>query len=161
MSQTLEAPDFIDNFENIFFKNYANFKDRTRRSDFWRFELSVLFLAVLLNLPALIYKYIRNNSPPISLKILIYIYIVISIILFLPSLALTVRRLHDIGRSGWWILIGFTGIGIIILLVWFCSDGTRENNEYGPSPKYVVMLNPEIITGDNSNDKNNLTDSLD
>jgi uncharacterized membrane protein YhaH (DUF805 family) len=58
-----------------------------------------------------------------------------SLAIFLPSLAVGVRRLHDTGRSGLWLLIVFIPlIGFIILLVFFCED-SKENNQYGPNPK--------------------------
>ena len=65
----------------------------------------------------------------------IYLSTITSLILLLPSVAVTSRRLHDIGRSGWWILIAFTFIGIILLLIWYVTDTTNEENVYGPNPK--------------------------
>ena len=55
--------------------------------------------------------------------------------MLLPSLAVAARRLHDVGRSGWWILIAFTVIGIIHLLIWYVTDTKDEENIYGPNPK--------------------------
>jgi len=57
------------------------------------------------------------------------------LILLLPSLAVAVRRLHDIGRSGWWIFIAFTVIEIIPLLIWYVTNTKDEENVYGPNPK--------------------------
>jgi uncharacterized membrane protein YhaH (DUF805 family) len=51
--------------------------------------------------------------------------------LLLPSIAVGARRLHDTGRSGWWQLLTFTIIGIILLIVWFASDGEKDANKYG------------------------------
>ena len=51
-----------------------------------------------------------------------------------PGIALGVRRLHDIGRSGWWSLIGLTGIGGFVLLFWVCRSGENEANAWGPPP---------------------------
>ncbi|MNZ89121.1 Inner membrane protein YhaI [compost metagenome] len=60
-----------------------------------------------------------------------------SLAILLPSLALVVRRLHDTGRSGWWVLIGFIPlIGFIVLLVFMCTDSDPDTNQYGPNPKY-------------------------
>ena len=60
--------------------------------------------------------------------------------LFLPSLAVGVRRLHDTDRSGWWILIGLIPIiGWILLIVWFCSDSKPGENQYGPNPKSEAL----------------------
>jgi uncharacterized membrane protein YhaH (DUF805 family) len=56
---------------------------------------------------------------------------VVSLVLFLPLLAATVRRLHDIGRTGWWILIAFTLIGIIVLIVFYATDSEKAANQYG------------------------------
>ena len=59
----------------------------------------------------------------------------VSLALFLPSLAVGVRRLHDIDKSGWWILIGIIPIvGWILIIVWFCTD-SKADNKYGPNPK--------------------------
>ena len=56
--------------------------------------------------------------------------------IIIPSLAVCVRRLHDIGKSGWYYFIGFIPlVGAIILLVWFCQDSQIGENEYGPNPK--------------------------
>ena len=56
---------------------------------------------------------------------------VVSLVLFLPLLAATVRRLHDIGRTGWWILIAITIIGIIVLIVFYATDSEKATNQYG------------------------------
>ena len=58
--------------------------------------------------------------------------------LLLPTLAVTVRRLHDIGKSGWWVLISLTGVGAIILLIWLIKDGQPSENKYGPNPLDAV-----------------------
>ena len=55
--------------------------------------------------------------------------------LIIFTLPLSVRRLHDTGKTGWWLLIGLTGIGTIILIIFFCTDSDQHNNEYGASPK--------------------------
>jgi len=54
---------------------------------------------------------------------------------FIPSLAVTVRRLHDINRSGWWLLIGLIPLGGLVLLIFVCLDSNPGPNEYGPNPK--------------------------
>jgi uncharacterized membrane protein YhaH (DUF805 family) len=60
----------------------------------------------------------------------------LSLALLLPYLGIAVRRLHDTDRSGWWILIGLVPIvGIILLIVWYCTAGTAGPNTYGPDPK--------------------------
>lgn len=64
-----------------------------------------------------------------------YVYLLVVLSLFLPGLAVTVRRLHDLGKSGWFYLIALIPIaGFIVLLVWFCKQGTNGDNQYGPDP---------------------------
>ena len=56
----------------------------------------------------------------------------------IPSLAVSVRRLHDIGRSGWWLLISLVPVvGWILTLIWYVSDSEAEENKYGPNPKQI------------------------
>jgi uncharacterized membrane protein YhaH (DUF805 family) len=68
--------------------------------------------------------------------------ILYSLVIFgtlLPHLAVSVRRLHDVNRSGWWYLFGLVPLlGTIVLLVWFCTDGTRGPNSFGADPKASV-----------------------
>ena len=60
----------------------------------------------------------------------------VGLALFLPSLALQVRRLHDTDRSGWWVLIGLVPlVGVILLIVWWCQDGTPGDNRFGVDTK--------------------------
>ncbi len=54
--------------------------------------------------------------------------------LFLPNLSVQIRRLHDVNRSGWWVLIGLTGIGVIPLIIWACMKGTSGTNSFGADP---------------------------
>lgn len=64
--------------------------------------------------------------------------LIVNLALLLPSLGLTVRRLHDIGKCGWWIFISLIPIvGWILLIVWYCKDSQMETNEYGPVPNLV------------------------
>jgi uncharacterized membrane protein YhaH (DUF805 family) len=63
-----------------------------------------------------------------------WLYVIVGLGLVLPSLAVGIRRLHDGNRSGWWWLIAFTIIGVIVLLVWFVQKGTTGENRYGPDP---------------------------
>nr|WP_302052016.1 DUF805 domain-containing protein [Hymenobacter sp. BRD128] len=67
------------------------------------------------------------------------LYGLYSLALLIPSLAVGVRRLHDVGKSGFFMLIAFVPlVGAIWLLVLFCTEGTRGDNEYGPDPKAVL-----------------------
>lgn len=105
-------------------KNYANFKGRARRKEYWMFYLMNTIVAVILGVVTL-------AIPQVSLIGGIY-----SLAILLPSFAVSVRRLHDIDKSGWWMLISFIPIiGAIWLLILICKDGTPGTNEYGVNPK--------------------------
>ena len=102
--------------------NWNNFSGRTRRSGYWYAVLANALVGLLLSIIVFAVE---------PLEILSELY---SLIVLVPSIALGVRRLHDSGHSGWWYLLMLTGIGAIVLLVWFCQD-SQPDNKYGPSPK--------------------------
>jgi uncharacterized membrane protein YhaH (DUF805 family) len=107
------------------FRNYVNFTDRASRSEFWYWTLFVVLLSIVtLAIDAFVFP--MNELRPINS--------ITGLVTFLPGLAVSVRRLHDLDRTGWWILIGLTGIGIILLLVWDCMRGTPGPNRFGPDP---------------------------
>ena len=73
----------------------------------------------------------------------VILYVLVALGLFLPNLAVAIRRLHDTDRSGWWVLINIVPlIGFIVYLVFVCSDSTPGDNQYGPSPKGQTGFNP-------------------
>ena len=110
-------------------KNYINFQGRSRRKAYWMFVLFNIIAAVLAGvLDGLLGLGGESGYGPIS-----GLY---SLAVFLPGLALAVRRLHDTGRTGWWMLIGLIPvIGWIVLLVFFVTDSQPGSNQYGPNPK--------------------------
>lgn len=126
------------------FKNYANFTGRARRSEYWWFMFFYGAIDLIFNLASLgfIAKIMSGemlNNDPTYLTFLM-MSVIVGLGFFLPYLSVTVRRLHDIGKSGWNILlpiIPLVGIFLIILLiVWMCRDSDVEANKYGESPKY-------------------------
>lgn len=113
-------------------KKYADFSGRSRRSEYWYFTL-VNFIIIFLI--ALISGFTTLTSPLLStiLEILMFLYVIGIII---PAIAVTIRRLHDIGKSGWWYCVTFVPfIGGIWLLILTCTDSQAGDNEYGPNPK--------------------------
>jgi uncharacterized membrane protein YhaH (DUF805 family) len=111
-------------------KKYAVFSGRARRKEYWMFFLFNLIIYVVL---ALIDGLMGTFSPQAGLGVLSGLY---SLAVLIPSLAVTVRRLHDTGRSGWWILIALVPfIGGIVLLVFMVLDSQPGENQYGPNPK--------------------------
>jgi uncharacterized membrane protein YhaH (DUF805 family) len=111
-------------------KKYAVFSGRAQRAELWFFVLFNLIIALLL-------RYVDGMTGTVSeqtgVGLLGGIY---SLAILLPSIAVAVRRLHDTGRTGWWLLIGFIPvIGSIVLLVFYVLDSQPGDNEYGPNPK--------------------------
>jgi len=104
-------------------RKYAVFAGRARRKEYWMYTLIYVLIAVVLGfLDAML-----GGAGLLGT--------LLAIALFLPSLAVTVRRLHDSGRSGWWVLIAFVPIvGVIVLLVFMCLAGTPGRNAYGEDP---------------------------
>jgi uncharacterized membrane protein YhaH (DUF805 family) len=116
--------DFVQAVSHCF-HNYVSGAGRAARSEYWYF---VLFSAVLSICAAVIDAAL---FPPIANGPL---GVVVSLALFLPSVAVGIRRLHDIDRTGWWLLITLTGIGIILLIIWACLRGTPGDNRFGVDP---------------------------
>jgi uncharacterized membrane protein YhaH (DUF805 family) len=108
------------------FRNYVNFSGRAVRSEFWYWVLFAILASIVAGLIDLALFGVEGSSPINSL---------VGLALFLPGLAVSVRRLHDLDRSGWWILLGLIPlVGIIILIVWYCQRGTVGVNRFGPDP---------------------------
>jgi uncharacterized membrane protein YhaH (DUF805 family) len=107
-------------------KKYAVFSGRARRKEYWMYTLFVVIIyAVLLGIG------LALKTP--------YLAIIFYVAILLPSLAVTVRRLHDTGRSGWFVFIGIIPlIGGIWMLVLLCGDSESGANKYGPSPKEAI-----------------------
>jgi uncharacterized membrane protein YhaH (DUF805 family) len=108
------------------FSHYVIFSGRACRSEYWFWVLfAALVGAVTAALDAAIFGYHAGVSPFNGIS---------GLILFLPGLAVAARRLHDIDRTAWWLLLVLTGIGAILLVVWFCFKGTSGPNRFGPDP---------------------------
>jgi uncharacterized membrane protein YhaH (DUF805 family) len=104
------------------FSNYVNFSGRACRSEFWWWTLFVS----LVMLGTIIIDGL--SGVPVT-------YLIWLLATFLPSLAVQIRRLHDLDKSGWfWLFNLIPLVGPIILLVWFCTKGTDGPNSYGPDP---------------------------
>ena len=115
------------------FAGYCDYASRSRRSEYWFF---VLFDFLVIVVVSLIFGVIFTLIG-ISQVVPAIVAIVELVLFFGFMLPLSVRRLHDTGKSGWFILLGLIPfVGGIILLIFFCMDSQPETNEYGPSPKY-------------------------
>lgn len=106
---------------NSCFKNYTVFDGRSPRSEYWNwrlFELLVVLIAIRLDFTFL------NSDDKQQFSLFVFFFT------FLPGLCVSIRRLHDIGKSGWWLLLTLTGIGNILLLYWFILPSESGKNIY-------------------------------
>lgn len=117
-------------------RHYADFSGRARRSEYWYFSLINTLISFVLGLLAGFFGAMYPNSGVmLGTSTLILLY---SLAILIPSIAVGVRRLHDISRTGWWVLIGLVPfIGIIVLIIFFVTDSTPGSNQYGPNPKGI------------------------
>jgi len=114
--------------------NYANFRGRARRKEYWMFVLvqTIVMIGLMILDSVLGFDFELQG---ISLGYG-YLYLIGLIVHFIPSLAVVVRRLHDVGKSGWFYFIFLIPlIGIIWLLVLYCTEGQKQDNKWGPDPK--------------------------
>jgi len=110
------------NWYTLVLTKYAVFDGRARRTEYWMFTLfNVLIMIALF----LVDKVIGHRI----------LYSLYSLAVLLPSIGVSIRRLHDTGRSGWWLLLAFVPIANIVLLVFMCMDSQPGGNEYGANPK--------------------------
>lgn len=114
----------IESFMNSY-TSYSSHDGRTSRSEFW---LSYLYINILLSVIVLIIDSIFTNEYQIVGYIVKFIFIVL---LLIPLIDLSIKRLHDTNKSGWYILLYLTIIGLIPLLVWFIKKGDESDNKYG------------------------------
>jgi uncharacterized membrane protein YhaH (DUF805 family) len=111
-------------------RNYTDFSGRARRSEYWYFALFYLLIFVGLAIVDVVLGTYSARSQAGLLSTTFWL------VTLLPFIALTTRRLHDTGRTGWWQLVGFVPlIGVIVLLVFLVQDGDPDDNDYGSNPK--------------------------
>ena len=106
------------------FRSYFDFRTRSSRSEYWWWTVFSILLSIV---ATILYVLLFGGASVLDT--------ITGLGLLIPGVAVSVRRLHDVDRSGWWILIAITVIGIIFpLLYWYVRSGTRGTNTYGPDP---------------------------
>ncbi len=106
-------------------KKFAQFSGRSRRKEYWMFILfNLLVMFALTFIDAL------TGVPVLTM--------VYGLLVFIPSLSVAVRRLHDTGRSGWWLLIGLIPLVSLILIYFLACDSETESNDFGDNPKAIA-----------------------
>ena len=115
-------------------KKYAVFSGRARRKEYWFFVLFNIIIGLALTFIDFSTGLYDVES---EIGLLSSLY---SLAVLVPSIAVTIRRLHDTSRTGWWFLIAFVPIiGVIVLLVFMVFDSTPGDNQYGPNPKDATL----------------------
>ena len=116
------------NYYSICLSKFADFSGRARRREYWTFALVNCLIALLLLILGLAFG---EDSPASNILVTIFY-----LIMLIPNLSVSVRRLHDIGKSGWWLFIGLVPlVGSLLLLVWSFMDSEEGENQYGENPK--------------------------
>ena len=109
------------NYYFAVFKKYAVFKGRASRKEFWMFALFSFIISLILN----IITFVVTNNNHLYINLVTGIY---SLITLVPNIAVGVRRIHDSGKNGWFVILPF--YNIILLFI----KGDKDNNKYGPNP---------------------------
>ncbi len=114
---------------------WNDFGGRARRSEYWYFTLTLLIVYVVL--AAIIAGAASlGDAGRIVAMIFNIVYVVVALVFLVPSIAVAIRRMHDTGRSGWWLLISLVPfVGGLVVLVLLCLDSQPMPNKWGPNPK--------------------------
>ncbi len=116
------------NYYSICLSKFADFSGRARRREYWTFALVNCLIAMLLLILGLAFG---EDSPASNIMVTIFY-----LIMLVPNLSVSVRRLHDIGKSGWYMFLSLIPlIGGLILLIWSLMDSEPGENQYGKNPK--------------------------
>ena len=120
-------------------KNFANFSGRARRKEYWMFLLFIILFSILISiLDSLLGTNYELKLPSLGENALKFGYLgmAFSLATFFPSLAVIIRRLHDINKSGWWIVVALIPcVGIFPFLYFMVKAGDTGDNQFGPDPK--------------------------
>lgn len=123
----------IEYYKKVVFENYTNFTGRARRAEYWYYVLASVIIAIVLAIIDGVFG--LEFGGQLKLGILGMVY---SLAVLIPGLAVVVRRLHDVGKSGWYYFIVLIPVvSIIWLLVILCTEGEPTENRYGENPKKI------------------------
>jgi uncharacterized membrane protein YhaH (DUF805 family) len=125
------------------FSKYAVFNGRARRKEYWYWYLFNFIISIFISVVSFVISYSTGTETDTGMGwfgLFIYlVFIIYSLGVIIPNLAVTVRRLHDTNRSGWWYFISLIPfIGGLLLLIYLIEDGTPGDNQYGPDPKTEI-----------------------
>jgi uncharacterized membrane protein YhaH (DUF805 family) len=130
-----------ENYWMAAWNNFGVFSGRARRMEYWLYRVEIMIVGLVVGVPfALLRDTSSNEIIPESSSILailiLAVTVILAILLMIVDLGVTIRRLHDTGRSGWWILIRLVPyIGGLVIFIFMLLDSESEENQYGPNPK--------------------------
>jgi uncharacterized membrane protein YhaH (DUF805 family) len=135
-------------------RRYADFQGRSRRKEYWMFALGIFIVYIGLAIIAGILGAFSMNTangaaPGMSTGgwVAIGLFSIFVLAIFIPSLAVQVRRFHDQDKSGWFVLLSFIPyIGGIVVLVFMCLEGTQGPNRFGPDPKTTPQTLTDVFS---------------
>ena len=134
---------FSDAVQNVLMNNYANLNGRASRSEYWWFVLFNL----IVNIVTLVIDLTLGTMVTYDMG---YVGLIAFLALLLPTVSVSVRRLHDIGKSGWWILLAIIPIvnfiGIFVIIVFTIMEGEKQPNQYGNVPTNTFEQDGNIHT---------------
>ena len=134
---------FTDAVQNVLMNNYANWDGRASRSEYWWFVLFIL----IVNIVTFVIDSTLGTMVTYDMG---YVGLIAFLALLLPTVSVSVRRLHDIGKSGWWILLAIIPIvnfiGIFVILVLTLMEGEEHPNQYGNVPTNTLEHDGNIHT---------------
>tara|TARA_X000001036_G_C20357732_1_gene675219 strand:+ start:81 stop:614 length:534 start_codon:yes stop_codon:yes gene_type:complete len=137
-----QTMSFGDAVTNCLINNYANFRGRASVSEYWLFVLFTMILSFFVGmLDAFVFGFEWDDP--------MWFSDILTLVLFLPSVGAWIRRLHDVGKSGWWTLLGLTIIGIIPLFIWSVTQGDDYTNDYGEVPTNTLEKSNNQINYNN------------
>ena len=123
------------NWVKTVFRKYAIFQGRAQRAEYWYF---VLFYVIVYTALGFLDGSLSRPADESPWGLLTGVFALATLV---PSIAVSVRRLHDTNRSGWWLLVSLVPVlGLILLFVWFAQPGEPEANRFGPDPKREPWL---------------------
>ena len=117
---------FIESTKN-YFRKWNDFSTRISRSEFWWGSLGAIITSTIVGFAVGFLSVLAGFPSELVL-------LPLQLFLLIATIALSVRRLHDINKSGWWLLIYLTIVGILLLFYWACSKGDADENVFGPDP---------------------------
>ena len=138
-NRPMQMMSFVDSMKTVLSLKFAEFNGRASRSEYWWFFLFTFICGYVLSFVGNVIFLAAGYAIDDPIFLISPLSTLFQLIVLIPTIAVTVRRFHDVGRSGWWILILLVPcVGIILYLVWLVQDGEPHDNMYGTVPTNII-----------------------